>query len=299
VIGSCGDQTPAMFSSNNFSGLVCLYLDGNYSAGVMTSLLNATPCLHDLRFSEASVDDAGLQALRNHASKLRTLVLLECGKITNAGAVALAQKCVSLTCLDIAQCPQLSDVAVQNFAASCPRLETIQLQGSFTCVSARSLALRCGKSLKHVSFKNMTFTNDISLCAVADRCKGLEELLLESCTGLTAEGLLSLVSKLPGLKELAITGCDTLTDAVLSALAEIHPELETLSLYKSSGYTSIGALAVMRTLKQLRGFAVESRHAIFSSTVLGLWNDFMPDLDTDFFYANVTRFEVLGNFLDD
>jgi hypothetical protein len=56
---------------------------------------------------------------------------------------------------------------------------------------------------------------------------------------------------------------------------------------------------VMRTLKQLRGFAVESRHAIFSSTVLGLWNDFMPDLDTDFFYANVTRFEVLGNFLDD
>jgi hypothetical protein len=296
VVGNCGDVSPGTFCRTRLSGLRCLYLGGDYGVGIMTSLLNAAPCLHDLRLREAAVDDAGLLALRKHATQLQTLVLIECRKITSAGVAALTQRCVSLTSLTLASCPQLNDSALQGFGPNCRLLETVELDGSFTEASASVLATLHGNTLKNMSFQEMAIVNNAGMRAVAECCKALEELHLGSCRELSAEALLLLEVQLPRLRKLAITRCNTVTDQVLVALVANHPDLKLLNLYGSTGYTSVGVLTIMRGLKQLEQFSVKHPHSIFSDPVVGLWQDSMPDLDINYYETNLRRFDVLANW---
>jgi hypothetical protein len=72
--------------------------------------------------------------------------------------------------------------------------------------------------------------------------------------------------------------CPTVTDAVLIALASQLPALKGLSLFKAGGYSSDGALALLRSLKALQWFAVEADHPVFNRAVLGMWKDKLPQL---------------------
>lgn len=92
---------------------------------------------------------------------------------------------------------------VKWVAASCPRLETLEL--SHICIK-----------LTHLS-------------RLLDGCPRLRALHLPFCDSLT-DAHLAVVARFPGLELLNVEGCDSLTDAGLEALARGAPALRTLRL---------------------------------------------------------------------
>jgi hypothetical protein len=271
----CGSDCTATFRWNNLPNLKYLYLEGEYSMDVVSSLLKSATSLVDLRLNGVALEDAGLHALLNTAGHLRTLVLTECNHITGAGVATLAKRCVNLTSVDIAACTKVGDEAIESFAMSCPALG---LEGTYTeaCVLA-VVTHRCAE-LRYLHLGTVNFTSGAALLALAEKCARIQELNIAHCQGVTADCLLLIVTSLPCLRELIVEGCPNVTDAVLTAIVMRHPTLRALSLYGSAGYTTAGALAVIRTLRRLKHFSIEAEHAVFNTMVISMWEDAQPEL---------------------
>jgi hypothetical protein len=116
---------------------------------------------------------------------------------------------------------------------------------------------------------------------VGENCHCLQELELSSCRGVTAACLIRLASSLTLLQDLLLADTQTVTDNVLTAIATHLPQLKTLNLFNSTGYTENAAHTLIHSLTCLRRFAIEPKHAVFTSLVLGLWMDRLPGLEVN------------------
>jgi hypothetical protein len=293
---NCGTGSIQQFKHNEFPHLRKLCLAGGYPAATVKGLLRAAPNLTDLRIQGTLVDDEGFQVLSAHARSLTSLVLNECSCISSASMAALAPACAALKVLGVGGSSsqhgnvthsfgsygttaprRLTATAVEAFAAHCKLLECLQLRD----MTADGLAVvlgRCGARLQFLSLINVQFSKPAELFSVAAHCSHLQQLCLDNCVGITADSLIRLMGSLPSVTLLVVQSCTAVTDAVLRAISKNMPKLKGLNLLHSSGYTEDGALTIIRSLRALEWFVVETKHAIFTRLAVGVWKELLPSL---------------------
>jgi hypothetical protein len=276
-IVNCGTKAALQLKRHRFASLRRLCLVGDYTAATVNSLLSAAPNLVALRMRRTLVDEVGLQILANRANSLETLMLCDCSAISDSAVSTLTPACARLKTLSVAGCTQLTGGSIEAFAACCPLLECFQLTDRSTA-GLSAIVQNRGATLLQLSLSGLKFESEDALMAVAQHCHNLQDLEYCNCKGVTSDCLVQLVSsELPLVRNLMLVGCK-MSDAVLIAVATHLSKLEFLNLSASSGYTSNGALRLIRSLNHLRRFAVQPTHAVFNGVVLGLWKDRLPSL---------------------
>jgi hypothetical protein len=201
-----------------------------------------------------------------------------CGAISDTTTAALAPSFGNLKTWSFWDCKQLSGRAIEALAASCAKLERVQL--SHRGVEGLKTTTSCsGATLVCLSLVRVAFADDSELLAAAENCHRLRELELSSCTGIRTECLVQLTSAVPFLEDLLLANLNCMTDNVLIAISTHLPQLLTLNLYKSPGYTENAAQTLIQSLTRLRRFAIDPKHAVFTSLVLCLWKDRLLGLE--------------------
>jgi hypothetical protein len=284
-VKTCRTPHTIDFSRNNFPNLQSLTFGGmndEPSSNSIAGLIAVSPNLVQFCLKFGGARDTVLHALSNHAKRLRVLSMRHVVGFTDAALCSLARSCTSLQSLHFASYDVISENVLQTFAVNCRHLRAVAVRSPSTGRAVRSLVTHRGAALRYLSLEYVQFEDNSALLAIAQHCKNLLQLELLTCTDseLEAQDLTQLLSSLPRLKELVIECCDAVTDAVLSAIAKHLPKLEYLNLYDSTGYTSVGALALARSLAAITEFSVSPScmETIFTSEVLSLWKQIAPQL---------------------
>jgi hypothetical protein len=284
-VKACRTPYTIDFSRNNFPNLQSLTFGGmndEPSSNSIAGLISVSPNLVQFCLRSVRAHDAVLHALSNHAKRLRVLSMRHVLGFTDAALCSLARSCTSLQSLHFASYDVISENVLQTFAVNCRHLRAVAVHSPCTGRAVHAMVTHRGASLRYLSLEFVQFEENSALLAISQHCKNLLQLQLLSCTEseLEAHDLVHLLSSLPQLKELVIECCDAVTDAVLSAIAKHLPKLEYLNLYDSTGYTSVGALALARSLTDITEFSVSYWYmkTVFTSEVLSVWKQVAPQL---------------------
>jgi hypothetical protein len=284
-VKTCRTPYTIDFSRNNFPNMQSLTFGGmndEPSSDSIAGLIAVSPNLVQFCLRFGGVHDTVLLALSNHAKRLRVLSMRHVVGFTDGALCSLARSCIYLQSLYLDSYDAISEDVLQTFAENCPHLRAVAVHSPCTGRAVHALVTHRGASLRYLSLENVQFEDNSALLAIAQHCKNLLQLELLTCTDseLEAHDLIQLLSSLPHLKELVIEDCDAVTDAVLSAIAKHLPKLEYLNLYDSTGYTSVGALALARSLTDITEFSVSPSclETIFTSEVLSVWKQTAPQL---------------------
>uniref|UniRef100_UPI00358FA3C0 uncharacterized protein n=1 Tax=Myxine glutinosa TaxID=7769 RepID=UPI00358FA3C0 len=180
--------------------------------------------------------DAGLLAVAQRCPELRHLELAGCTRITNQGLLEVVTCCPNLEHLDVSDCPEISCVSITP-EASC---HACLLRG-------RHLSIR------HLDMSGCSGLSDDGLLAVALHCPGLLHLYLRRCTNLSDAGLSSVARHCPALRELSLCDCPVITDVGLREVAlGLGPSLRYLSLAHCSRLSDAGLRYLARHCPGLR-----------------------------------------------
>jgi hypothetical protein len=273
------------FSRNNFPNLQSLTFGGmndEPSSDSIAGLIAVSPNLVQFCLRSGRAHDTVLRALSNHTKRLRVLSMKKVVGLTDAALCSLARSCIYLQSLHLDSYDVVSEDVLHTFAVNCRHLRAVAVRSPSTGRAVHALATHRGASLRYLSLEFVQFEDNSALLAISQHCKNLQQLELLDCTDcdLKAHDLIQLLSSLPQLKEVVIECCDAVTDAVLSAIAKHLPKLEYLNLYDSTGYTSVGALALARSLTDITEFSVSQWciKTVFTSEVLRVWKQIAPQL---------------------
>eukprot|EP00899_Mesostigma_viride_P003925 jgi/Mesvir1/13533/Mv16414-RA.1 len=131
-----------------------------------------------------AITKAGFAALVPHLARLQVLIMVgPCGAATDAGITAVAASCPRLQCLDLVDCHDVTDVGIMAVAAHCPQLQELDL-------------IRCGQ------------VSDAGVVAIVTRCRQLHSLDMRYCDGVTNAGLRAVLDHAPQLEYLYISYFD-------------------------------------------------------------------------------------------
>jgi hypothetical protein len=291
VIDGCDTRYAIDFSGCCFPNLLEMTiggLTGEFLSDSLASFIRAAPNVTNFSLKCLSFGDTVLRALSCRAESLDVIHLKDCDGYTDTALCSLACECTNLRSVHLDSWEgdrQFSAIVVQTFAVRCRHLEGVQLHFVCTQDTLNQLTVHGGARLRYLSLRTAEFDNDAGLLTLADRCKHLQELALMRCYGFTADGLAQLLSSLKDLKELVIGNCDVVTDTVLIAIATHLPQLQVLQLYDCEGYTTAGALVLIRSLKHINHFSESSAHmftgdrTVFTNDLMTQWKETAPHLN--------------------
>lgn len=135
--------------------------------------------------------DSGLTQLENYGSKLRSLNLDCCLKVTGTGLSSVAIGCPVLLCISLYRCT-ISDNGLKLLAKSCSSLKDLNLEwcsnitdsGVFaitnSCRQIRAINVSHCEKIKGIGFKGCSQT---LVCLEADSCKLEPEGVMEILSG--------------------------------------------------------------------------------------------------------------------
>ncbi|XP_065853494.1 F-box/LRR-repeat protein 3 [Euphorbia lathyris] len=191
-----------------------------YGSPVNLSLANSLKRLSDLqsvKLDGCVVTSTGLNALGNWCVSLKELRLSKCTGVTDEGLSCLVTKHRDLRKLDITCCRKITDVSIAHIMSSCTTLTSLRME-SCTLVSREAFTL------------------------IGQRCEFLEELDLTD-NEIDNEGLKS-ISRCFKLCSLKLGICLNINDDGLTPIGMNCRKLAELDLYRSSGVTDLGILAI-------------------------------------------------------
>ena len=177
----------------------------------------------------SNMTDADLEyVVAPDCPNLTSLNLQNCGGLTDAAVIALAQGCPKLLSLNLRNCSRITSRGIMALTQGCSQLLSLNLQG-------------CGKIM------------DAAVIALSQGCPQLSSLTLNWCIRITDAAVIALSQGCPRLSFLDLTFCQELTDESVIALAQGCPELATLSLYACYHvtYAAVIALAECQKLEKL------------------------------------------------
>ncbi|CAL9023062.1 unnamed protein product [Prunus brigantina] len=135
----------------------------NISSYHLHRLLTGFQHLHSLSLSGCTeLPDSSLDHLVNYGSKLHTLILECCLRITNHGLSVVATGCPSLQVISLYRC-QISDFGLESLANSCSILKDVNLSYCY-------------------------FITDHGLRALSQGCRQLQAVKISHCKGVTGIG---------------------------------------------------------------------------------------------------------------
>eukprot|EP00644_Phytophthora_capsici_P008048 jgi/Phyca11/573965/estExt2_Genewise1.C_PHYCAscaffold_580106 len=193
------------------------------------------PNLRGLNLSGCShITDAGLWAVARHCqAQLDTIYLAQCEKVTELGLRLLAHNC-RLVLVDLSDCPQLNDAALQTLAAGCWMIETFIMKRCQGVSDAGIVKIaQCCKDLRHLDVSECSRLGeygDKALLEIGKCCPKLRVLDLFGCQHVHDPGVRAVAKGCPLLTTLRLTGCRDVSSVAIRALAQQCTQLEVLSL---------------------------------------------------------------------
>ncbi|KAH7476388.1 hypothetical protein KRP22_000228 [Phytophthora ramorum] len=188
--------------------------------------LNLSGCCH--------ITDAGLWAVARHCqAQLDTIYLAQCERVTELGLRLLAHNC-RLVLVDLSDCPQLNDAALQTLAAGCWMIETFIMKRCRGVSDAGIVKIaQCCKDLRHLDVSECSRLGeygDKALLEIGKCCPKLLVLDLFGCQHVHDPGVRAIAKGCPLLTTLKLTGCRDVSSIAIRALAQQCTQLEVLSL---------------------------------------------------------------------
>ncbi|XP_065069234.1 F-box/LRR-repeat protein 2-like [Rhopilema esculentum] len=179
--------------------------DSMLAHGWFESLKNNTFNMDNLKYLDLSnctaVSNTDLEAL-SYLTKLHTLLLYNCYRISARGIPTIAANLHCLTHLDVACCPGINDVALHYFGRNLNELKKLNL-----------------RFCHHVT--------DSGIASLVYGAKGLEHLDLFSCHEVTNESLKNISKYSKKLKYLDVRSCKVTTEEVM-ALCSALPQCNVI-----------------------------------------------------------------------
>lgn len=163
------------------------------------------------------------------------LDLAGCTRVPDFALQRVFHACSALETLDLAFCSGVSDQLLLSLGQHCRKLQRLRLRGCRQVSDAGVVGLvNAGGSalvlLDLARFDLQYKLNDIALLSIAERCRGLETLVLTGCEMLTDVGLSWLCAGCSALTHLDVAGCSKLTDLAMRSIGESLLQLQHLSL---------------------------------------------------------------------
>lgn len=153
---------------------------------------------------------------------LRELRLARCPRITDHAFLSIPSKTATfdaLRILDLTDCSELGDKAVERIVATCPRLRNLILAKCRQLTDRAVWAItKLGKNLHYIHLGHCARITDSSIVALAKTCNRIRYIDLACCSNLTDTSITQLAN-LPKLKRVGLVKCAGITDRSIQALA--------------------------------------------------------------------------------
>ncbi|TYZ59555.1 hypothetical protein PybrP1_009588 [[Pythium] brassicae (nom. inval.)] len=200
--------------------------------GVLALVLKATGLRVLLAAGLPLLDGATLQGLPRTPSRLETLDLSGCARLSAAAACHLVRVYANaaLTDLNVSGCAQLADDALAALGRHCPRLRTLRLAACPLVSDAgvrRLVAFEPPPASADAADVDLP-ERDSDSNSAGPRCVQLRTLELTGCFQLTDAALVAVARQCADLEVLLLDGVRRLSGVGLRAAAERCPRLRTL-----------------------------------------------------------------------
>ncbi|KAJ3201187.1 putative VIER F-box protein 1, partial [Dinochytrium kinnereticum] len=208
--------------------------------------------LKTLVVAESNVDDEGLSLISEGCRRLKRVDVSGCGNVTERGVMALVERCLDVTDLNISMVPRLPLEALMLLMGA--------VNSHFR--EARSRVLRDLKA-SQVSWVSLPNTSSAlhtypflssPAAAAADALRTLD--LSSSSSNLSTPLIIDLLRGARRLRGLNLSRCAQVNDAVCHAIASVGSGMEQLNLGYCSGVTDEGVARVAKGCRRLRGLDV-------------------------------------------
>lgn len=158
-------------------------------------------CLRTLDLSFcASVTDSGVKWLARMPS-LRELNLRSCDNVSDIGMGYLAENGSRLTSLDVSFCERVTDAALVHISQGLLHIRALSVNACGVGDDGLARLARSARDLTTLNLGQCSRLTDTSLHAVAQHLRHLESIDLYGCTRITTAGL-ERIMQLPKLKTL-------------------------------------------------------------------------------------------------
>ncbi|KAK8688661.1 hypothetical protein V6N13_087414 [Hibiscus sabdariffa] len=189
------------------------------------------------------ISDYGLSLVGDGCPSLTTISLYRCN-ITDTGLEALANTCLALRRVNLAYCPHISDSGLRALSQGCCELQAIKIS---SCRGVSGVGLRsCSSTLVYIDAECCNLEPEGIMSIVSGG--GLKFLNIAGLSGSNFRNGLEAIGNgfAAGLKILSLRMCRSVTDASIVAIAKGCPQLQEWNLalcheVRVPGWASIGS----------------------------------------------------------
>ena len=165
--------------------------------------------------------DTVIEAFARGCTKLKTLLLYDCNKLTDNSIVALSQQCSCLARLDVNILYGDVNKLITGAGTTLCRLESLDLNYTVNAgdVMLHSIAQYCPLLIEIVICTNHRVTDD-GIAALA-RCCSLKLLYIDECRAVRGAGLVKVVQNCKSLEKLHVSGNRHVNDLIVESILQL------------------------------------------------------------------------------
>lgn len=219
--------------------------------------------LEVLDITDNLIDDEGMKSI-SRCTKLSSLKLGICVKVTDYGLSHVGMHCKKLKELDLYRCIGITDQGITAIANGCLVLEKINMAYCERVTDASLVSLSKCLQLKVLEIRGCPSVSSMGLSATAEGCRQLTVLDIKRCHGIDDTGILTLAQCSLSLQQINLSYC-SVTDVGLTALASIS-RLQNITILHVNGLTATG---LATALLACRGLMKVKLHAHFRTSLSG------------------------------
>ncbi|XP_061365171.1 F-box/LRR-repeat protein 3-like [Gastrolobium bilobum] len=204
--------------------------------------------LEELDVTDNEIDDEGLGSI-SRCTKLSSLKLGICLKITDNGLKHIASSCSELKHLDLYRSSRISAEGIAEIALGCPSLEVINIAYNSNVTDTSLVSLSKCLKLRTLEIRGCPHISSAGLSNIAVKCRHLETLDIKKCYKINDTGMIQLAQYSQNLKQVKLSCC-SVTDMGLIGLASISC-LQHISIFDLEYLTSNGLASVLLACQSL------------------------------------------------
>ncbi|KAI8551501.1 hypothetical protein RHMOL_Rhmol06G0191600 [Rhododendron molle] len=213
--------------------LIDLDLCNNLTESTLFTLAKNCTFLEDISMDGADVGGGGGDRASDNVKnpRIKSLNLVKNRNLTDECLEKLASVCPSLEVLDVSSCKGITDNGIANFLKRGSKIRKLWIN---KCRAIKNIGKGFELSELVVLGAASSGINDHRLVVVGNTCRGLLNLNLDGCLGVTTEGLKEILTNCERLREINLTGCLNVSTETADWLVSLRPSLRKIILPHSS-----------------------------------------------------------------
>ncbi|GAB2293807.1 Putative VIER F-box protein 1 [Dionaea muscipula] len=201
---------PLIIGSESLKTLKLFRCSGDWDR-ILPSMAGTATGVAEVHLERVQVSDVGLKGL-SLCAELEILHLVKTPDCTNAGLVAVAERCRRLRKLHMDGCRanRIGDEGLIAVAKNCPELQELLLVGiNPTRLSLGMLAESCVK-MERLALCGSDTVGDVEISCIAAKCVALKRLCIKNCP-VSDHGMEALAGGCPNLVKVKVKKCPAVT----------------------------------------------------------------------------------------